>query len=174
MPDMGRPKPAPTTSPQTPVDPKIATKVITDAMKEKDKGLGLELPGSGTIATSVRQAVQATETPPESRATFEVRLSPTGQIVSVRVTSSSGGSGDTWSRAAAAAAAALKGRVINMTAAYAKGATVYVHVHSTTTLPDGSKSAVSRKGAGASFDLSSIGAHMQRVVRVSHNIVAVQ
>ncbi len=174
VPDMGRPAPAPTVAPKPTVDPKIATKVIASAMKEKDKGLGLDLPAGGTVASSVRQAVQATETPPESRATFEVRLSPTGQVLSVRVASSSGGTSETWARAAKIAQASLAGRTLAMTSPFAKGAVVYVNVQSLLTLPDGSKSAIERKGAGAVFDVSNIGAHMQRVVRSSFSVVAVQ
>lgn len=174
VPDMGRPAPAPTTAPKATVDPKIATKVLTDAVKEKDKALGLDLPAGGTIASSVRSAVQATDTPPESRASFEVRLSPTGQVLSVRVTSSSGGSADVWKRAEAAVKAALAGRTLAMNSTYAKGAVVHVNVHSTLSLPDGTKSAIQRKGAGATFDLSNIGAHMQRVVKTSFSVAAVK
>lgn len=172
VPDMGKPAPAPTTAPKATVDPQVATKVLTSVMKEKDKALGLDLPAAGTISTSVRSAVQATDTPPESRATFEVKLSPTGQVLSVRVTSSTGGSTEVWGRAAAQVKAALAGRALAMTAAYEKGATVYVNVSSALVLPDGSKSAIERKGAGASFDLSNIGAHMQRVVKTSFSVVA--
>jgi hypothetical protein len=174
VPDMGKPAPAPTVAPKPTVDPQIATKVIGDAMKEKDKALGLDLPGSGTVATSVREAVQATDTPPESRATFEVRLSPTGQVLGVRVASSSGGSSEAWARAAKIAQASLAGRALTMTAAYSKGAVIYVNVQSLLTLPDGSKSAIERKGAGASFDVTSINARPKRVVRSSFSVVAVK
>ncbi|MBK8251114.1 MAG: hypothetical protein IPK82_00395 [Polyangiaceae bacterium] len=174
VPDMGGPPPAPTAAPKSTVDPKIATKVLFDAMKEKDKSLGIDLPAAGTVASSVRSAVQATDTPPESRATFEVKLSPTGQVLSVRVTSSSGGSTDVWARAAKQVQAALSGRALGMTSTYAKGAVVYVNVQSVLTLPDGTKSAITQKGAGATFDLANIGAHMQRSVRSSFSVVAVK
>jgi hypothetical protein len=172
VPDMGKPAPAPTTAATVAVDPKIATRVLKDAIREKDKGLGLDLPAGGTVASSVKAAVQATNTPPEARATFEIRLSATGQVLSVRVTSSSGGSSEEWARAASAAAAALKGRTLAMTSDFAKGAVVYVNVQSLLTLPDGSKSAIQQKGAGATFDVSNIGAHQQRVVRTSFSVVA--
>lgn len=174
VPDMGRPAPAPTTSPRATVDPKIATKVLTAAVREHDKALGLDLPAGGTIASSVRAAVQATDTPPESRASFEVKLSPTGKVLSVRVASSSGGTSAVWERAAKAVQAALAGRTLAMTSAFEKGAVVYVSVHSTTTLPDGSKSAIERKGVGATFDVANIGAHMQRVVKTSFSVVPVK
>lgn len=174
IPDMGKPAPAPTTAAQVPVDPKVATKVLNKAMLEKDKALGLDLPAGGTVASSIRSAVQATDTPPDSRATFEVRLSATGQVLGVRVTSSSGGTSEMWARAASAAAAALKARTLAMTSSFANGAVVYVNVQSLLSLPDGTKSAIQQKGAGATFDVANIGAHQQRVVRTSFSVVAVK
>lgn len=174
IPDMGRPAPAPTTAPKATVDPQIATKVLTDVMKEKDKALGLDLPAAGTVASSVASAVRSTNTPSEGRASFEVKLSPTGQVLSVRVTSSTGGSAGDWAAAAAAVKASLAGRALGMTAAYAKGAMIYINVTSALTLPDGSKSAIKRDGAGATFDVANIGAHRQRVVKRSYSVVPVK
>jgi hypothetical protein len=174
VPDMGRPPPAPTTLPAPTVDKQAATRVLKEAIKENDKKLGLDLPAGGTVATSVRAAVQATDTPPESRATFEVRLSPTGQVLSVRVTSSTGGTADMWARAAAAVKAALAGRTLTMTSEYSKGAVVTVSAQSLLTMPDGSKSVIRQQGAGATFDVANIGAHMQRVVRTSFSVAPVK
>lgn len=174
VPDMGTAAAAPTAAPKATVDTQIATKVLNQALKEKDKALGLDLPAGGTIASSVRSAVTATATPPESRATFEVRLSPTGQVLGVRVTSSTGGSSDAWAGAAKAVQAALAGRTLAMKSGFEKGAIVYVSVSSALTLPDGSKSSIERDGAGAKFDLANIGAHMQRVVKTSFSVVAVK
>ena len=61
-----------------------------------------------------------------------------------------------------------------MRSAFAKGAVVYINVKSTLTLPDGSKSVIERQGAGATFDLANIGAHMQRVVKTNISVVAVK
>ncbi len=174
VPDMGKPAAAPTVSPKATVDPQIATKVLTDVMLEKDKGLGLDLPGAGTIASSVRTAVQGSALPSESAGTFEVRLSPTGQVLGVRVTSSSGGSSDSWAALAKIVAAMNAGKSFTMRSAFAKGAVVYINVKSTLTLPDGSKSVIERQGAGATFDLANIGAHMQRVVKTNISVVAVK
>jgi hypothetical protein len=174
VPDMGKPAPAPTTAPKATVDPKIATKVLTEAVKEKDKALGIDLPVAGKIASAVRSAVQATDVPVESRATFEVKLSPTGQVVSVRVASASAGSSDAWKRAEAQVKAMVAGLSGVMKAGYEKGAVVSISVHSTTTLPDGSKSAIERKGVGATFDLANIGAHMQRVTKTSFSVAAIK
>lgn len=174
IPDMGRPAPAPTTSPRATFDPQRATKVLTDVLKEKDKEIGLDLPAAGTVASTVASVVRSTNTPTEGRATFEVKLSPTGQVLSVRVTSSTGGSAGDWAAAAAAVKASLAGRALGMTAAYAKGAMIHINVTSALTLPDGSKSAITQKGAGATFDVSNIGAHMQRVVKRSYSVSPVK
>jgi hypothetical protein len=174
VPDMGGPPPAPTVSPKATVDPQIATKVLKEAMKEKDKGLGLDSPARGTVASAVRSAVQATDTPPESRGTFEIKVSPTGQVLSVRVTSSSGGTAEMWARAAKAAQAALAGRMLALSSDYSKGAVISVTTQSILALPDGTKSTIQQKGAGATFDVANIGAHMQRVVKTSSSIVAVK
>lgn len=173
IPDMGGPRPAPTTSPATTVDPQVATRVLKEVLKEKDKALGLDSLAAGTVSSAVREAVRLTNAP-ESRASFEIRLSATGQVLSARVTSSSGGSSDEWARAAAALVASLKGRTLIMRGEYAKGAVVYVSAQSLLTLPDGSKSAIEQKGAGATFDIANIGAHKQRVVRTSYTVVAVK
>jgi hypothetical protein len=174
VPDMGKPAAAPTTSPKATVDPQIATKVLNDAMKEKDKGLGLDLPGAGSIASDVRTAVQGSALPSESSGTFEVRLSPSGKVLGVRVTSSNGGSADAWAATAKIVAAMSSARAIMMKSTFEKGAVVYINMKSTNTLPDGTKSVIERQGAGATFDLANIGAHMQRVVRTSISVVAVK
>lgn len=164
-----RPAPAPTVAPARTVDPHIATKVLTDAVKEKDKGLGLDLPGAGTLGTAIKQAVQAA-TLPSGSATYELRLSPAGKVVSARLVSSSGGSSGEWD----AAGKAALGRVLQMGSAYAKGAIVRVQITKTTTLPSGSTSGIQQKGAGATFDVSDIGAHQQTVVRSSVSVSPVQ
>jgi hypothetical protein len=110
--------PAPTVAPAPrPVDSDVAGKVLRDVMATRDKSMGLDLPGGGTVAAAVGNAVRSSDVPNVSRGTFEVRLGPNGQVLSVRVVSMNGGSADQWQRAAQAAAAALAGRGITMTAA---------------------------------------------------------
>jgi hypothetical protein len=174
LPEMGKPAAAPTVAPKATVDPQIATKVLNDAMKEKDKGLGLDLPGAGTIASAVRTAVQGSALPSESSGTFEVRISPTGQVTGVRVTSSNGGTADMWAATAKIVAAMSSGKAFMMKSNLAKGAVVYITMKSTLTLPDGTKSVIERQGAGATFDVANIGAHLQRSVRTSISVVAVK
>lgn len=171
VPESPRPAPAPTT-PGAPreVDKNIAGKVLEQELRSRDKGLGLDLPAAGTVATAIGNAVRGMETPNEGRATFVVRLSPTGQVLDVRLASSSAGGQDVWQRAAQAAAARLRGKSLTMTGKYAAGATVYVDVASTVVLPSGSKG-VERKGLGMGFDLSDIGANPTRVVKTSFRVV---
>jgi hypothetical protein len=115
--------------------------------------------------------VRGGDTPSEGRATFVVRLSPTGQVLDVRVASASAGSKDVWDRAAQAAAARLRGKTLTMTSAYAAGATVYVDVQSVVTMPSGSKGGIHRQGTGVGFDLSDIGANPTRTIRTSFRVV---
>jgi hypothetical protein len=172
VPENGRPAPAPTT-PGAPreVDKNIAGKVLNEELKARDKNLGIDLPAAGTVASAIGNAVRGSEAPNEGRATFVVRLSPTGQVLDVRLASSSAGNQDVWQRAAQAAAAALRGKSLTMTGAYKAGATVYVDVASAVVLPDGTKGGVKRQGAGVGFDLSNIGANPTRVVKTSFRVV---
>jgi len=172
LPESGRPAPAPTTpGPQPEVDKNIAGKVLNEGLRARDKALGIDLPAAGTVATAVGNAVRGTETPNEGRATFVVRLSPTGQVLDVRLASASAGGQDVWQRAAQEAAARLKGKSLTMTGAYKDGATVYVDVVSAILLPDGTKGGVNRKGLGMGFDVANLGANASRVVKTSFRVV---
>lgn len=172
LPEGGRPAPAPTTpGPPREVDKNIAGKVLNEQLRARDKGLGIDLPAAGTVATAIGNAVRSGDTPNEGRATFVVRLSPTGQVLDVRLASSSAGSQDVWQRAAQAAAARLRGKSLTMTGAYKGGATVYVDVSSAILMPDGSKGGVKRQGLGVGFDVSNLGANPSRVVKTSFRVV---
>lgn len=167
------PRAAPTEAPKPrPVDKDIAGTVIREAMRSNDKHLGLDLPGAGTVASSVQQAVYSSDTPDASRASIEVRLGADGKVLSVRVASFNGGSADMWARVANAAAAALRSKTLKMNEEFAKGGTIYVDVTSVSQLPDGSSSAIRPSGLGATFDVSDIGAHARRVVKTSFRAVA--
>jgi hypothetical protein len=172
LPESGRPAPAPTT-PGTPreVDKNIAGKVLNEELRARDKSLGIDLPAAGTVATAIGNAVRGSDTPNEGRATFVVRLSPTGQVLDVRLASASAGNQDVWQRAAQAAAARLRGKSLTMTGAYKAGATVYVDVVSAILMPDGSKGGVKRQGMGVGFDVSNLGANPSRVVKTSFRVV---
>lgn len=165
--------PAPTIPPPAKeVDRNIAGTVLQKELSKKDKALGLDLPAAGTVASAIGTAVHGSDAPNEGRATFEVRLSPTGQVLGVRVVSASAGATATWERAARTAAQKLTGRSLTMTSAFAAGATVYVDVSSAVVMPDGSKTGgISRQGAGATFDVSNLGAHPRRVVRTNFRVV---
>lgn len=170
-----KPKPAPTTvGPPPEVDRKIAGKVIGDVMREKDRGLGLDLPGAGAIATIVSEVVRGSGTPDIAHATLEVRIAPGGQVANVRVVGSSAGSAGDWSAVASAVKGRLSGRSFTLPTAYAAGAIVMVDVVSKLQLPDGSTGGTSFQkggpsggslGGGVNFDVSNIGARPKRHVR---------
>jgi len=174
--EQARPKPAPTTvGPPPAVDRKIAGKVIGDLMREKDRQLGLDLPGAGTIATVVSEVVRGSGTPDVARATLEVRIAPGGRVASVRVVRSSAGNAGDWSAVAGAVNGRLASRQFTLPEAYAAGAIVMVEVVSRLQMPDGSTGGTNvNKGAGSdslggsiSFDVANIGARPKRHVRAS-------
>lgn len=176
LPPQGPPPPAPTAAParaDTPTDK--AGQLLRQAMGAKDKALGLDLPAAGTVATAVAEAVRASDTPHTARATFEVRLSGSGQVLGARMVSATAGASELWARVASAAMARLSGKALTMTAAFAKGARVYVSVVSSVRMPSGAASSGPKmQGAGFGFDLSDIGAHATRVVSSSFKVVAVE
>lgn len=164
--------PAPTAGEKRVVDPGIASKVISDALKDKDKKLGLDLPAAGTIASIVADVVRSSSTPNDSRGTIEVRLGPKGQVLGVRVVSSTGGAADVWAGVASSISSRLSGKGLMMTEQYAKGATVYVEVSSKMGLPSGTKDRIKREGAGATYDIADLGSHATRKVSTSFRVIA--
>lgn len=165
----GPPPPAPTVAPKArPTDKDIAGKLINESLREKDKAIGIDLPAAGSVASAIQTAVMASNTPNDAKASFEIRLSASGQVLGVRVIGSNAGDSAAWKRAADAAAASLAGRTLAMSGEYARGAIVTVSISSVTQAPSGNGSGLD--GAGARFDLSNIGAHKRRVVRVSHSV----
>ncbi len=175
LPDSAPPPPAPTVAPRRPDTPvNKAGELLSDAMRAKDKGLGLDLPAAGTVASAVVEAVRAADTPPVARTTFEVQVSGAGKVLSARMVSTTAGAVDLWSRVASAAVARLASRKLAMTAAFTKGARIYVSVVSSVRMPSGATSGVQVQGAGAAFDLSDIGAHASRVISSSFKVVAIE
>lgn len=146
----------------------MAGKLLDASMKARDSKLGLDLPGAGTIAAKIVEAVWASDTPATARGTFQARLSPTGQVVSVRPLSWSAGSPDLWQHAASIATGKLAGITIPMPGSYPAGAIVTVQVVSAVSLPAGSGS----RGI-STFDLSDIGTKPHRVVTSSLSITAI-
>jgi len=175
VPEATTARPAPTTvGPPPEVDRKIATKVITDLVREKDHGLGLDLPGAGAIATVVSDVVRGSGTPDVARATLEVKIAPGGRVASVRVVRSNAGASGDWSAVAASVNGRLAGKQFSLPEAYAAGAIVMVEVVSQQQLPDGSTGGTTFSkggpsggslGGGTTFDVSNIGARPKRHVR---------
>ena len=173
VPETGRPKPAPTTiAAAPPTDPKLAGRVISDVMREKDRKLGLDLPGSGTILSIVKESVRSSNTPEFARATFVVRIGPTGQVASVKVASTSAGAIGDWNAVASDVQGRLAGRSFTLPESYSAGAIVTVDVYSQLQMPDGTTGGrPSINGGGGdnlggsmTFDTSNVGARPKRHV----------
>jgi hypothetical protein len=166
----GEPSPAAaTTAPKAPkADRDIANKVVNEELRKKDKKLGLDLPAAGTVASLVKSAVWASDTPTTSAATILVTLGPTGKVKTVRVMSFAGGDNASWQAIAATVKSSLAARQLNLTEMYEKGAAITVNVQSKVKMPSGSE-----VGAGLelsltqSFDVSDIGAKPIRLVTAS-------
>ncbi|WP_437999135.1 hypothetical protein WMF26_03485 [Sorangium sp. So ce185] len=175
LPDRAPPPPAPTAPPaQREVSMDRGGEVLREAMRDRDKTLGLDLPAAGTVASVVADAVRAAETPETARAVFEVQLSGAGAVLGVRALSSTAGAAALWARVAREAAAQLAGRVLAMTAAFAKGAKVYVTVSSSVKMPSGATSGgIHHQGAGFGFDVADIGAGRHRLVQSSFRVEAI-
>ncbi|EYF00448.1 hypothetical protein [Chondromyces apiculatus] len=175
LPDHKPAGPAPTVAPARPDTPTDkAGQLLREAMRTKDKALGLDLPAAGTVASAVVEAARAGDTPMKARATFEVRLSGSGQVLGARLVSSNAGSPDVWAQVAQAAKSRLSGRALVMPSTFAKGAVVYVSIVSSVRMPSGSEGGVNLQGAGFGFDVSDVGAHASRVISSSFKVVAVE
>ncbi|WP_437984133.1 hypothetical protein [Sorangium sp. So ce117] len=175
LPDRAPPAPAPT-APAAPreVSADRAGELLREAMRDRDKTLGLDLPAAGTVASVVADAVRSAETPSTARAVFEVHLSGAGAVLGVRALSSTAGAAALWARVAREAAAQLAGRVLAMTAAFTKGAKVYVTVSSSVQMPSGATSGgIHHQGAGFGFDVADIGARPRRLVQSSFRVEAI-
>ncbi|MBK8940081.1 MAG: hypothetical protein IPM79_21285 [Polyangiaceae bacterium] len=160
---------APTEAPKAAkVDRDAANRVIKDELRKKDKNLGLDLPAAGTIASLIKSAVQASEAPGDSRATFTVALGPGGKVTSVTVGAFSGGGAATWQAVANQVKAALASRKLNLTEDYKKGAIVVVNASSKMQMPSGAEPGAGIKlSLTQTFDVADIGASPVRVVKVS-------
>lgn len=160
---------APTTTPKAKkVDRYAATRVIKDELRKQDKALGLDLPAAGTIASLIKSAVQGSDAPGDSRASFVVTLGPGGKVVSVTVSAQAGGSSSTWDGIAKMVQAQLKTMKLNLPEDYAKGAIVSVQAVSAMKMPSGANPGDGLKlSLTQNFDVADIGASPVKVVKVS-------
>lgn len=160
---------APTTTPKAKkVDRYAATRVLKDELRKQDKALGLDLPAAGTIASLIKSAVQGSDAPGDSKASFVVTLGPGGKVVSVTVASMAGGSSGTWEAIAKMVQAQLKTMKLNLPEDYAKGAIVQVNAVSAMKMPSGANPGDGIKlSLTQNFDVADIGASPVKVVKVS-------
>jgi hypothetical protein len=162
------PAPAPTVAPAPrPVDRNIAGIVIGAELAKNDKALGLDLPMAGSMSSSVRTAVMGTELPAGTSGSIECRVTAAGRVTGCKMVGSNGGSPGAWDVAVRAASAVAGGA---LSGRYANGAVVTIDVNVSQGPPAGGKGGIS--GAGATFDISNIGAHATRNVRATHRVVA--
>ncbi len=160
--------PAPTVAPAPrEVDRDIAGKVVRDAMAKNDKNIGLDLPVAGTMASAARAAVMSSDIPSGTRGSIVCTVGPGGVVSGCRLATSTGGGTAAWNAAMQAAASIAASGLPD---AYARGAVVTIDISVSDTPPAGGKGGFT--GTGASFDLSNIGAHNTRNVRVSHRVAA--
>lgn len=168
MPIAGPPPPAPTVAPAPrQVDRDIAGKVLRTELAKKDKEIGLDLPVAGSMASAVRTAVMGTALPTGTKGSIQCKVGANGRVSGCRVLASNGGSAGAWSTAVTAASSVAGAA---LTGQYAAGAIVTINVSVADTPPAGGKGGFT--GSGASFDLSNLGAHATRQVRVAHRVVA--
>jgi hypothetical protein len=170
LPGVASAAPAPTTTPsERRIDRDTATKVLGTLLNEKNHATGVDLPGAGTIAERVKEAVWGSDVPAVSRCSFQVRLSPAGKVIGVSAMGWTAGSPEIWQRVAALATAKFAGFALAMNGAFATGAIVTVRVVSALTLPAGGNGP-SRSGASLSFDLTDIGAKPHRTISASFSV----
>ena len=159
--------PASTVAPAArPVDSDIAGKVVRNEMAKRDKELGLDAPLAGSMASAVQAAVMGSDIPAGTRGSITCNVSPSGVVSGCKLTTSTGGGSVAWNNALQAASA-ITGPLSGQ---YARGAIVTIEVNVRDTPPAGGKGGFT--GTGMSFDVSNIGAHATRQVRVSHQIAA--
>ena len=148
IPGVITPPPPPSAAPTIatgpkPVDQDIAGQVLSGGLQKKDRASGVELPAAGAVASAVANAVRSSDAPPDSKATFEVKLGADGKVLGVKVVSVNGGNASSWDRAAKSAAGALASKPLQMTGeAASHGATVTVKIESKQQFAAGSKQKV--------------------------------
>jgi len=172
LPDDRSPAAAPTRAqPRAPVDRDVGGKVVRDAMRAKDRTLGLDFPGASAIASTVAGAVRSADTPSSCQAVIVVSVGGNGRTQSVSLASHAGGAAGIWRRVVQSVKAQLASRTFVMKTGFEKGATVTVTVTSQLRSPAGEGS---REGLGFSFDPSNIGARPTRVVSTTVGVSPVR
>jgi hypothetical protein len=170
-PDARGSAPAPTVAPaprQVPRD--VGDRVLGDMMATRDKAIGLDLPMAGNMASAVRSSVMGSAIPTGAKASVECSVSPTGAVSNCHVVGfPNAGSAADW-RTAAQAAGTIAGG--SLPGQYAKGAIVTIDITVLQAPPAGSKGGFNP--TGATFDISNIGAHTTRQVKISHRVVALR
>ena len=135
-----------------------AGEVVRDLLDARDREIGVGF--GGPVATAAHGAALGGTSPQTGNATIEALTDAGGVVTSVRVLSGVP-SAESWAAVASATFAALRGRPLRVGG---RSASVVVRLDAKMQLPSGASGALKRKGAGAEFDLSDIGAVQLRVV----------
>lgn len=152
------------------VDAASVNKSLKGEILKNDKKLGLGFPAGGTVASIFKAAVEGSDAPGNSTASFTVALGPGGKVKSIKFNSASAGNASTWEGIARTVKGALASQKLNLSGDWARGAVIAIAVTSKIKMPSGSE-----VGAGLEFsleqkfDVADIGARPTRVVSVGHD-----
>ncbi len=135
---------APTEAPRArELDAEAPAKIVASTLRDRDRALGVTLPGATVVVSAVSTATRAVAVPHNTRATFEVKLGPGGRVLSSKVVKASGGDKSAWDAAAKSVAASLAGKKLDI--GDAKTATVLVSVTTKHVFPAGTAKAADVK-----------------------------
>lgn len=142
--DLGGGPAAPTKAPAArPLDGATPSQIIASTLRDADRAAGITMPSTAVVTSAVSVATRSVSVPHNTRATFEVKLGPGGNVLSARVLKHSGGNKAQWDAAAKSVAASLSGRGLDI--GQAKSATVLVNVTTKHVYPAGTAKAADVK-----------------------------
>jgi hypothetical protein len=141
-----------------------AGEVVRELLDAHDRVIGVGF--GGPVATAAHQAALGGSAPQTGNVTLEARTDESGSVISVRILSGSP-STDSWASVAGLTFASLRSQKLRVGG---RGASVVVRVEAKMQLPSGANGKIERKGVGAQFDLSDIGAVSLR--NVSSRVVS--
>ncbi len=160
VPDAPAARPAPTSiEAPRPVDSDVASRVLSGTLHSKDKSSGIEIPAAGVVASTVATAVRGSPVK-DARATFEVKLGPQGNVVGVRLVSTTDADATHWTGVVESIRSTLSARSLQM-GADKQGVTVVVKIESKVQYPAGSKEKVDVRPVCANEVIEQLAAAIQ-------------
>jgi hypothetical protein len=128
-------------------------------LHSRDKVAGIDVPGAGVVAGTVADAMRGSALT-DVKGTFEIKLSASGNVESVRFVGSTDGDASQWAGVADAARRSLAGRILQM-GPDKQGVTVVVKVESKVQYPAGTKEKVDLKPVCANEVIEQMAAAIQ-------------